>query len=78
MAWPTTTNPRTEFITLRLTADEAADVDWLQGQTGGKNRSDTVRRALDRVVSAEKKRAAKQKKVSAPGPGVVDPEQDAD
>lgn len=71
MAWPTTNNPRTEFITLRLTADEAADVDWLQGVTSGKNRSDTVRKALDRVVAAEKKRAAKQKKASAPGPGMT-------
>lgn len=74
MAWPTTNNPRDNFVTLRLTDDEAADVDWLQAQTGGKNRSDTVRKALDRVVSAEKKRAQRARRASkAPGPGMLDP-----
>lgn len=73
MAWPTTNNPRNNFVTLRLTDDEAADVDWLQSQTSARNRSDTVRKALDRVVAAEKKRAQRAKKSKAPGPGLLDP-----
>lgn len=59
MAWPTTNDPRTEFVTVRFTVDEAADIDWLRGQTNSKSRSAAVRGAVDRVVSAEKKRAAK-------------------
>jgi Arc/MetJ-type ribon-helix-helix transcriptional regulator len=72
MAWPTTSDPRTEFITLRLTVSEADDVDWLQGQTNAKNRSDTVRKALDRVIASERRRAAKARKGgTTPGPGVL-------
>jgi len=78
MAWPTTNDPRTEFVTLRLTVGEAADLDWLQAQIGGKNRSDTARSAFYRVVAAERKRAARQKKSSAPGPGMRDPEDSDD
>lgn len=59
MAWPTTNDPRTEFVTVRFTVDEAADIDWLRGQTNSKSRSAAVRGAVDRVVSAEKKRASK-------------------
>lgn len=67
MAWPTTSDPRTEFVTLRLTVSEAADLDWLQAQRGLSNRSETVRDAMGRVVAAERKRAARQKKSGAPG-----------
>lgn len=74
MAWPTTSNPRTEFVTLRLTVDEAADLDWLKTQTSARDRSDTLRRAMTRVVAAERKRSARQKKVATPGPGMRDPE----
>jgi hypothetical protein len=74
MAWPTTTNPRTEFVTLRLTVDEAADLDWLIVQTGSKDRSDCLRKGLDRLVAAEKRRAKRVKQSSTPGPGMRDPE----
>lgn len=53
MAWPTTSNPRTEFVTLRLTQDEAADLDALVLKTGARSRSSALRAAL--------KRAARQK-----------------
>jgi hypothetical protein len=72
MAWPTTDDPRTEFVTLRFTKGESADVDWLQVQTGASSRSEAVRHAVDRVVAAEKRRARKQKKHSTPGPGMRD------
>lgn len=72
MAWPTTDNPRTEFVTTRFTADEAADIDWLTAQTGAKNRSAALRSAVDRVVAAERRKAAKQKKQSVPGPRARD------
>lgn len=61
MGWPTTNDPRTEFVTVRFTVSEAADIDWLQGQTNAKNRSVAVRDCVDRVVAAEKRRARKQK-----------------
>jgi hypothetical protein len=61
MSWPTTDDPRTEFVTVRFTADEAADIAWLQGITNAKNRSAAVRQCVDRVVSNEKRRAAKSK-----------------
>lgn len=61
MAWPTTNDPRTEFVTMRFTKDEAADIDWLIGQTNAKNRSVAVRSCVERVVTAERKRARKQK-----------------
>ena len=59
MAWPTTNEPRTNFVTLRLTDAEAADLDWLIGQTGAKDRSAALRNALGRVVAAERRRAKK-------------------
>ena len=61
MSWPTTDDPRTEFVTVRFTAGEAADIAWLQGITNSKNRSAAVRQCVDRVVSSEKRRAAKSK-----------------
>lgn len=59
MAWPKTDNPRTEFVTVRFTVDEAKDIDWLIQRTNAKNRSAAVRGAVDRVVHAERKRAKK-------------------
>jgi hypothetical protein len=59
MAWPTTNDPRTEFVTVRFTVDEAADIDWLTSHTNAKNRSAAVRGAVDRVVAAERRRAKK-------------------
>lgn len=61
MSWPTTNDPRTEFVTVRFTVAEAADIAWLMGQTNSKNRSTAVRDCVDRVVAAERKRAARAK-----------------
>lgn len=61
MAWPTTDEPRTNFVTIRLTDAEAADVRWLMGQVNAKDRSAAVRQCVDRVVASEKRRAAKNK-----------------
>jgi hypothetical protein len=62
MSWPTTDNPRTEFVTVRFTADEAADIDWLVGRVGAKSRSAAVRGAVDRVVAAEKRAERKERR----------------
>ena len=59
MAWPTTNDPRTEFVTLRLTVGESADLDAYAARKGMK-RSEAVRNAVDRVIAAEKKRAQRQ------------------
>jgi len=59
MAWPTTDDPRTEFVTVRFTVAEAADIDWLIQETNAKNRSQAVRSAVDRVCAVERRRAAK-------------------
>ena len=58
MAWPTSSNPRTEFVTLRLTADEAADLDGYAGARG-LSRSAAVRQALARVLAADAKKNKK-------------------
>lgn len=54
MAWPTTQDPRTEFVTVRFTAQEAQDIDWLIGKTNAKSRSAAVRDAVDRVIAVER------------------------
>lgn len=64
MAWPTTDEPRTNFVTVRFTDAEMADVLWLQGVVNAKDRSTAVRQCVDRVVAAERKRAAKQRRAS--------------
>lgn len=56
MAWPTTSNPRTNFVTVRFTDDEADDLDLL-----GSSRSESIRDAVARVVAIEKRRLAKKK-----------------
>lgn len=66
MSWPTTNNPRTEFVTLRFTVDEAADIDWLIGQVNAKNRSAAVRGAVERVIAAERRRAKKTRPAGTP------------
>lgn len=65
MAWPTTSNPRTEFVTLRLTADEAADLDAAVAAGLAKNRSDYVREAVKARLDREERRAAKKQKKAA-------------
>lgn len=67
MAWPTTNDPRTNFVTVRFTDDEIADVLWLQGVVNAKDRSAAVRQCVDRVVAAERRRAKKQKNTDAAG-----------
>jgi len=61
MSWPTTDDPRTEFITLRLTVAEAADLDAYRQAGNFKSRSAAVRNCVDRVVAAEKKRKKRTK-----------------
>lgn len=57
MSWPTTDDPRTEFVTVRFTATEAAELDAHVSACGFKSRSAAVRDATDRVIAAEKRRA---------------------
>lgn len=49
MAWPTSSNPRTEFVTLRLTVDEAAALDEY-ASARSMTRSAAVRAAVTAVV----------------------------
>jgi len=65
MAWPTTSDPRTEFVTVRFTTDEADDIDWLVSHTGARSRSAAVRDAVDAMIEAERA-AARSKKTSTP------------
>jgi len=65
MAWPTTDDPRTKFVTVRFTEDESDDIDWLIQQTNAKDRSAAVRQCVDRVVAAERKRAARARGTKA-------------
>lgn len=60
MAWRTTNDPKTEFVTIRLTASEAAELD-LAAQTAGHSRSAFVRDAVRRVMAAEARKAARLK-----------------
>lgn len=50
MAWPTSKNPKTEFVTLRLTPDEMADLNTY-ASTYGLSRSQAVRFAVEQMVS---------------------------
>lgn len=59
MAWPTTDDPRTEFVTVRFTATEVDDIDWLIQQTGTRSRSAAVRAAVDGTIAAEKRKASR-------------------
>lgn len=59
MAWPTTSDPRTEFVTVRLTAAEAADLDALAA-AAGQTRSEAVRNCIDVMVAKHKKAARKK------------------
>lgn len=69
MAWPTTNNPRTEFVTLRLTVDEASDLD-VYAATRTMSRSEAVRDAVSRVIAAEKKRTKRARRSKGAGPKV--------
>lgn len=52
MAWPTTSEPRTNFLNLRLTDAEAAELD-LYVQTTGQDRSTAARTALFKQIRAD-------------------------
>lgn len=57
MAWPTTNDPRTVFVTVRFTQSEADDMDaYLPG-----SRSDGVRDAVSRAVAVEKRKRARKR-----------------
>lgn len=71
MSWPTTNDPRTEFVTLRLTVGEAADLDAYKASRG-LSRSAAVRECVDRVIAAEKRRAARSRKGSGTHAAVMD------
>jgi metal-responsive CopG/Arc/MetJ family transcriptional regulator len=60
MAWPTTNNPRKNFVTMRFTDDEAADIDYLMARTSARDRSKAVRAAVNRVVAAERRKEARE------------------
>lgn len=61
MGWPTTTDPRTEFVTVRFTLSEAADLDWLMSHLGVSNRSAAAREAIGDRVSAERQRLTRSR-----------------
>lgn len=60
MAWPTTKDPRDQFVTLRLTKSEMADLDALASVLGT-SRSGAVRQSVERVIAAEQKRRQRAK-----------------
>lgn len=49
MAWPTTSNPRTEFVMVRMTVQESEDLDRLAADSG-KSRSEAMREAISKAV----------------------------
>lgn len=59
MGWPTTNDPKTELVTLRLTVGQAADLD-LHARASGAKRSEYVRDAVEEKIARDKKRAAKK------------------
>lgn len=61
MAWPTTNNPREKIVTIRLTDDEADDLDRY-AKSRGLSRSRAVRDAVDRVIAAHQRKQTKQKR----------------
>lgn len=64
MAWPTTSDPKTEFVTLRLTVGEAAALDAAASLAGMK-RSAYVRDCVRRVSAADQRRAQRLKDTGA-------------
>lgn len=65
MAWPTTSDPRTQFVTLRFTVAEADDIDWLTAVTGATSRSAALRDAVDRAVEAQKRKHRSKRRSTA-------------
>lgn len=50
MAWPTSDNPKTQFVSLRLTPAEMSDLNTY-ATTHGISRSEAVRLAVETLVS---------------------------
>lgn len=71
MAWPTTSEPKTEFVTVRFTVREAQLLDEAAARSGLK-RSEFLRKAVERVLAADAKR---QKKISAGTEGEQEPDE---
>lgn len=63
MAWPTTNDPKTEFVTLRLTVGEAADLD-VAAANAGERRSSYVRAAVEEKIARDQQARAKTRKKS--------------
>lgn len=53
MAWPTTDDPRDNFVTIRLTASEVADLDKY-AKKQGVSRSSAVRAAVEKAVTRKR------------------------
>lgn len=66
MAWKTTSDPKTEFVTIRFTVSEAGELDTA-ALAAGMSRSKYVRDCVRRVITAEKRRAARLKKAEEEG-----------
>lgn len=71
MGWPTTDDPRTEFVTLRLTRSEM-DALNLYADSRGLSRSEASRDAVFRVIQAEQRRAARNSAKVSNAPGLAD------
>lgn len=61
MAWPTTDNPRTEFISVRLTADEATALE-MYASANAISRSEALRDAVRLLTGGASKKAGKKGK----------------
>lgn len=58
MAWPTSQNPKIDFVTCRFPADEAAELDSA-ANAANQSRSAFVRDSVRRVIASEKRKAAR-------------------
>ena len=65
MAWPTTDNPRERFVTLRLSAQEFADLE-VYAKRFGMSRSSAVRSALIAAIGPTKPAPASPASPAAP------------
>lgn len=59
MTWKRTDEPRTEFVTVRFSPTEAADLDYLVGRMNAASRSEALRHAVEATVKRERSRAKK-------------------
>lgn len=61
MAWPTTNDPKTEFVTLRLTVGEMQDLDDAALRADVK-RSAYVRAAVEEKIARDQATAARKRR----------------